>query len=158
MRTVSLGTLLLEHQPDDSFVLVKPIRAPNFLVQTAVQGAIVPDQEIAVCWLQRVRADLRLPALDNDGIWSDNDGQTARINLHGTATSSATSTRYNTPGKGKATDPVNISDEEEDEQQGAPSTNKNRKRVKLQESKKKHLKRPATIADGHKRGKRRREK
>ena len=40
MHTVSLGTLLLEHQPDDSFVLVKPIRAPNFLVQTAVQGAI----------------------------------------------------------------------------------------------------------------------
>lgn len=105
----ALGTLLLERQQDGSYTLVKPICPPKSSIAIAIAGFMVPDQEVAVQWIQRVRAGLRIPELDDDGIWSDDDSQTTGTTSRNTATHKATPHRHNTKGKGKQVNPIVLS-------------------------------------------------
>ena len=65
MRNVfALGTIVIEREQDGTYRFVKPIRPPNLSVELVNEGRTVPDQEVAVRWLEKARSNLIIPLLD----------------------------------------------------------------------------------------------
>ena len=77
-----MGSLLLKHQPNDTYRLIKPIHPP-----TAVANVL--DLEISVRWLENVRSKLNVPVLDEDGIGTDSAEESPSV-----ATTSETSRNH----------------------------------------------------------------